>query len=377
MTCKPLSIAEFSDVHLGHTNTLTAHILRVLRHMFPDTPETHNLDLILIPGDLFDRLLDYNSEEVTEIELWWIGFLRMCARHDIVLRVSRGTPLHDRDQIDRLFALIPGLEIPVDAAYYRDLSIERNERLGVDILYIPDEWRHRCDDTWVEVVDLLKQNGLDKVDIIAMHGAFHHQMPKNIHHALELHDANRYKSICRGVIYVGHVHQMSNLDNVLLAAGSTDRLCHGDEGTKGHWRSSRREDGSYTHRFIPNKLAQIYHSINVGDLTKDNLYPTIDKKIKDFPKGSHVRLVGKKNDLGLQAIDTLRNRHPFITWTVKELKADGQIETPMVIDTVPIAKTINITKDNVEELLKQRMQGKYSEILFNNASQLLKEAVNG
>ena len=46
MNRSDLRIAEFGDVHLGHPNTRTSHILTALRLAFPDTPATADLDLI-------------------------------------------------------------------------------------------------------------------------------------------------------------------------------------------------------------------------------------------------------------------------------------------------------------------------------------------
>lgn len=374
---KSILIAEVSDVHLGHPNTPTTHILRSLRNIFPDTETTAKLDLIIIAGDLFDRLLDYNSDDVTDIELWWIGFVKMCAREKIILRVLRGTPLHDRDQIERLFALIRGIDVDIDAVYFSELAIERIEALGLDVLYIPDEWRHRCDDTWLEVVELMKQRNLEQVDIVVMHGAFHHQMPKNIHHQLELHTAERYIKITRRVVYVGHIHQMSIYENIILAAGSTDRLCHGDEAGKGHWRSVLHPDGTQTHTFIPNPLAMRYVTVQASDINADELYTILDKKVGKLPEGSHVRLVGKKGDVALQAIDTLKVRFPTFHWSTKESKGDKETDAPLILENKPTFNTIHITSKNIEELLMVRINGKYAEAVVTNAAKLLKEVVNG
>lgn len=377
MSSKPIKIAEFSDVHLGHPSTSTTHILRSLRHMFPDNEKTAELDLIIVAGDLFDRLLDYNSDDVTEIELWWIAFVRMCARNKTILRVIRGTPFHDRDQIKRLFSLIDGMDIEVDAKYFPILDIEHITALDIDVLYIPDEWRHRCDDTWFEVVDLLAKKGLEKIDIVVMHGAFHHQMPKNIHHQLELHQASRYIDITRRVIYVGHVHQMSNYEGVILSAGSTDRLSHGDEGTKGHWRTTLFSDGTQTHKFIPNALALPYITIQASDVNAEELYPIIDKRVEKLPDGSHVRLVGKKGDVVLQAIDTLKIRHPTYHWVTKEMKKEEELDVPLLLENKPVFKAIHITPKNIEELMMARINNKYPQHLVDNAAKLLNEAVNG
>lgn len=376
-SCKSLNILELSDVHLGHPNTPTEHILRSLRHLIPDTQQSWDLDIIFIAGDLFDRLLEYDSPDITDIELWFLALAKMCARHGIILRGMEGTPFHDRKQMARLFNLLKGVDFQVDAKFICELTIERIESLGLDVLYIPDEWRPRCDDTWLEVVDLLKQKGLEQVDITVMHGAFHHQMPKNIHAQLELHDAERYISITRRVVYVGHVHQMSNYKNMILAAGSTDRLCHGDEGGKGVWRSTLNPDGTQTHTFVPNKLALPYITVDCIGKEGGELHRELEGIVKKLPEGSHIRLVAKKDDVAMQAIDGLRVRYPKIHWAVKEPKSTGDVEKPVLLDTRPKFQWQNITPDNVLELLMTRIHGKYPAAMAERAEARLKESLDG
>src|ERR1700739_1745074 len=95
MKTSKLNIASISDVHLGASRTPTTGILKNLRAAFPDNEETAQLDLICFVGDVFDTLLTLNYDDLVAIKLWINDFLRLCAKHDIVVYVLEGTPSHD------------------------------------------------------------------------------------------------------------------------------------------------------------------------------------------------------------------------------------------------------------------------------------------
>lgn len=373
---RSLNIASTHDVHLGHPNTPTEHILRTLRAMFPDNPTTGDLDIIFFAGDLFDRLLNLPDDNVSLIKQWFVDFLHMCARRDIVVRMLEGTPSHDWKQPRMLVEQADLCGIPVDIKYVPDLSIEYMERFGIHVLYVPDEWRPRCDDTWLEVQTLLQQHQLDKVDFAVMHGAFHYQMPKNIHHQLELHDADRYLSIVRYNILIGHIHQYSSYDRI-LAGGSPERLCHGDEGKKGHWRVVVDRDGVPHPRFVVNEKAMRYDTLDCVGLEGEALHALVEERVGTLPLGSHIRLKTRKHDYAMEAIDLYRGKYPGINWTVKEVKGDKDEDKPVLIDGRTKFKGITITAENISELLTERLKSKLTPDQLARCQLNLKGVVDG
>src|SRR5690606_34198135 len=144
-----LRSAIFSDVHLGHRTTPTEHIIQQLKLALPTNEETSNLDIIWISGDLFDRFLPLNHPDLPLIHEYIAWLLRLCKRHDIVLRVLEGTPSHDNKQAWLVEAINADVEIGADAKHVESLSIEYIERFGIHVLYIPDEWSADNDDTWM------------------------------------------------------------------------------------------------------------------------------------------------------------------------------------------------------------------------------------
>src|SRR5690606_40929570 len=96
---------------------ISGFIVENLRKAFPDTDETGELDLILFAGDVFDRLLSFPSTEASEAADWFMDFLAMCQRRDIVVRVLEGTPSHDWKQSSFFVGLNRNLLKPADFKY--------------------------------------------------------------------------------------------------------------------------------------------------------------------------------------------------------------------------------------------------------------------
>lgn len=137
-----LNIASLSDIHFNHPNTPTEFIIRnINRYVFPDTPETRALDIIFIGGDVTDSLMDFASDNAVAYRKWVSEFLRYCAKHDIMVRIIEGTPLHDWGQSIIFVEENENHEIGCDLKYFTDISIEHIERYNIDVLYIPDEAR--------------------------------------------------------------------------------------------------------------------------------------------------------------------------------------------------------------------------------------------
>ena len=93
-----LRIASFSDIHLGANRTTTKEILDGLYAAFDDNNLFEKIDVLVFAGDLFDRLLEANDENLVSIMVWMSFVIRQCERKDITLLILAGTKSHDRDQ---------------------------------------------------------------------------------------------------------------------------------------------------------------------------------------------------------------------------------------------------------------------------------------
>ncbi len=341
------------DVHLGHPNTPTTHILPNLRRILPDNAETAQLDVVIIEGDLFDRLLYLNNEHLSDIQHWVIRTLVLCKKHDIALRVLEGTPGHDMQQSKMFITLNEAYDIGADVRWVTKLSVEIHPTLGVSFLYLPDEYGPP-DICYEHAVRCLQENGLSQVDFVVMHGQFDYQLPPHVNE--KAHSSALWQPLAKYNVFVGHVHQHSQNGNI-IAAGSFDRLVHGDESPKGHVRV-RISPTEHSIRFVENKGAKRYDTVDCRGLSVEEAIDKIRAHVAILPKGAWVRVWALRTDSITSAKDVLRLEYPDFTW-------DYKIEKPVenvTVDYSGLALTpdyqyvpIDLTETTLPELLKARL----------------------
>lgn len=371
MMTSRLKIGLISDVHLGHEKTTSEFIVENLYKAFPDNESTWELDIIWIAGDLFDRLLNLPNRSVHAINGWVFDFLRMCAKRDIVVRVLEGTPSHDWKQPELMVQINKNSMIGADLEYVTELSIHRIEKFGIDVLYVPDEWRPKNIDTWVEVQALLAAKGLEKVDYSIMHGCFTYQIPPNLVDMFETHDAESYLGITRNLVFIGHIHTHSQYKNI-MAAGSFDRLRHGEEEKKGHIRVTVEPDGNYKASFIVNKGAKRYDTLDYTKRPLDDIYYVLDKLVAEMPEDSHIRLQADTDDAVFRAGTEIKARYPHINISFKSNQRKEKIQ-PIV--TREVIKTVNLSPDTIYTLMSKTLV-KNHEKIAKQATNVLKEIIN-
>lgn len=372
MKVKQLKILEFSDIHLGHPNTTTLHILENLNKTFTNSPSFGEFDIVFIAGDVFDRLLNLHDPNVAAILFWINKFLRICKKYDVMVKVLEGTPSHDWKQ-SRYFVIENEKNaINADVEYIETLSIRHIDKFGIDVLYVPDEWNPECDDTWKEVQGLLTEQGLDQVDFSIMHGAFDYQLPSHI--PSPTHIPERYLGITKYLVFIGHIHKHTVNDRI-VSAGSFDRLSHGEEEPKGHVEVIVRKDKTYEIVFVPNEGAKVHKTINCSELELTKAIRFIERKIKSLPEGSFVRIQADKTNSILANLNLLRDKFPDYKFSGKVDK-DKESNSDTTLHLVDTYTPINITKDNIEKLMAERMLTMgYSALDIEKSMVLLKEHI--
>lgn len=351
--------ASISDVHLGHQRTKTRHIVDNLWKAFPNAESTGQLDVIFWGGDLFDRLLTLGEEAVPQILVWAYSFLEMAKERKIHVVFMEGTPSHDWAQTKLLKTIAEFGKGNPYFHYIDTLSIVHFDDLDADVLFVPDEWRPEPDDTWMEVRELLREKGLEKVDFTLLHGVFDHQLPDHV--SVPTHVTERYVSITRHFVFGAHVHTPSVRDNFpadhgrLYVNGSFDRLAHGEEESKGHWRFRFPTDKPPQCWFVVNEGAQIYKTL---DCTKKSLEESLAflQQVSKLPEDSSIRVQANKDDPILANFDVLRREYPHIHWSSKPNEAvEKDVQKNLLVDLRSAYASVQITRDNLEELLMERI----------------------
>lgn len=367
MNSLKLSIGEIGDVHLGHHNTDTAHIIANLYKAFPDTDAFGELDFFIIAGDLFDRQLDYSDPNLEIIDRWMNDFLRQCKKRNVVLRLLEGTPSHDWRQGANMDYANINSDIGANFKHIDTLSIEFIQELGITVLYVPDEWRHDPNDVWLDVQKVLAEHNLTQVDFTVLHGAFEHQLPDHV--PAPKHLCERYQNITKHYVFGGHIHKRSQNGNI-LAAGSFDRLCHGEEEAKGHLRVNIKPGGRDDIIFIENKGSKKYVSVDCAGDSLDLATDKIHNVVLRLPIGSHVRILANKTDPIVLSLSELKTRYTehFLTTKVMDVdKGKREAVDRIITPFTPAA----ITPDNIFELVMDRFKEEVHDPLYHSLAESL------
>lgn len=351
-----LNIIVLSDIHLFHDKTPTEHIVNNLFDAVPNNDTMQDVDMIIISGDLFDRAVSLPNVNVWHAHRFVNHLVSVCEKYDIVLRVLEGTPSHDWMQSRMVTSIVNARGNKCDAKHVSILSIEHIQRFNLDVLYVPDEWGSGCASTFEEVKELLIKNNLEKVDLSVMHGCFNYQFPVNLVGKPDVHDEASYLGITKYAIVIGHYHTPSVFERIYVP-GSFDRLKHNEEEDKGYLFLNLKKDGSFNVTFKENKNAMLYRTFDFENKQMDYIVHFLRELLTDNQKEQFIRILCSKEDSVYKGVSDLKQLFPFVTFSIS-LKKDKTVKT-LVAETKDIVKPKAITLDNIETLLRERLEEKF------------------
>lgn len=349
----------FSDVHLYHDRTKTEHIVLGLLKALPDSEKLRDIDIIFISGDLFDHSVFMPNKDTFHVLKFVYHLLNMCVKYDIILRVLEGTPSHDWKQSKIIMDINSHLPKPVDARHVTNLSIEHIEPLGIDVLYVPDEWGSGCSSTFLEVKKLLEVHNLEKVDLSIMHGCFNYQFPVNLVGKPDVHDEKSYLDITRYLIIIGHYHTPSIYERIYVP-GSFDRLKHGEEEPKGYLMFNIYDTGAYDVEFIENKDAMIYKTFDCSDTPVSEVIRHVSRFLNGSQDECFIRILANKEDAIYSGMRDLKQTFPNVNFIIS-LKTKNTTKQKMVSETQDIVRPSSLGAENIIELMADRIKDKYPE----------------
>ncbi len=306
-----LAILHTADWHLGHSKTRTKEIaLAIRKYLFPKIKE---VKIVTLVGDITDTTISLSSSSSYILTALFIDLFYLLDRYNVVMRIVRGTIMHDRDQLQFVDKLLKRLPINPDVKVINKPSVEYIESLSSSFLYLPDDLPFQNKAALFRHVKQLLISTGGEVDYVLCHGMFDFTCK-----GFFIPDAYSVKdfSFCKQLILAGHIHTPQNRNKVLYS-GSFDRLSHNEEHKKGFYIVGDKVE------FIQNKDAILYKSITYPTSTIDKLYEVhshfIDKTFKDVPYG-YVRVF--LDDVQLkQALRSYHNKcYPKILLTFKNTK---------------------------------------------------------
>lgn len=336
-----------SDIHLGHNINKTDLIIKNLQLYFKENYIIFSkLDYIFLAGDVFDKLLLSSGSDFMLANSWLVELVMFCKEHNIKLRILEGTPSHDWKQSEVVYSIISKYAKDLDYKYIKTLYIENDN--GFYILYVPDEYKPTAEETYKDVLKLLAENNIKKVDIAIMHGQFKYQLPN-----IDLpssHDEENYLNIVKHYISIGHIHK-SSVNGRILAQGSFDRLAHNEEEDKGGMYIILDNDKGDSFSFIVNKHSMLFNTYKYDNITEDELLKDFNNKVKNLPMFSNVRLILNRNMLLNKSIKEINKKYPNIKIKIETKDKNSNNILKNLIKQDTIEDSLEITKDNIKDLL--------------------------
>lgn len=318
MTSKTLKEINISDVHNGPKRDPSQPSLSCLYDIIRD-PDFRSVDIFYINGDFFDESLNFSDDEIGPIQLWIADLLFTCKRHDVLIRVLEGTPSHDRGQNKAFIDAEAMLKTGCDIRYHDTLAIEYISKFDINVLFVPDEYHTTTDETKQAVMDLLEVHNLEQVDFAKMHGAFAFQYPEHVDSPV--HDIRFYESIVKHTISIGHVHIPTILGKV-IATGSLDRICHGEEHPKGWMECTyfldNPEDRSLV--FKENKKAMTFKTVDITKLDDDEIRGVLDDTLIGINHEGNIRIRHRADQKFNDVIEFFKETFQLVKWVMKREK---------------------------------------------------------
>ena len=355
-----IGILNISDIHLGHNKNHTKDIVNNLLTMILENMKLIKkyVKLLVLTGDEFDRLLTMMNNDSRIIMSFFMKLAAICKANNIIIRCIEGTNSHSYGQMKIIETAVKNSNMDVDFVYYSDLAIEYIPSLDLNVLYIPDELNgNNAAKTLKQVKELLKSKHLEQVDIALMHGAFGYQLPATLE---SNHSEKDYLAIVKHFIFIGHVHKHSAFKKI-LAAGSPDRMAHGEEEDKGIVfaliNKSNPKLNSY--KFLVNKYAKTFLTIKVINDDFKELITTASKILKSLRPDSHVKFeVEEKNNVIKNNIIELKKMFPKINFTEDKITKEAITIFNHKITKVKHIESFSITKDNIISLINDKVKDK-------------------
>lgn len=343
---KSIKELVLGDIHLGHHNNDTEFIISNLKKYFLINSKIFNtLDVIYIAGDLYERLLNADSEEYDLITSWLSELVLYCRKYDIKLRILEGTPDHDWKQARLFHKLITKLRVEIDFKYFEDIAIEYMEDLDQYVLYVPDKNNKPASERFKCIKELMKDLNITQIDKAIMHGNFRYQLPMINEFA---HVEEDYLTIVKGYIHINHIHT-STVYSRILAGGSFDRMRHNEEEKKGGIYAENN-NGEITFKFLENETARIFKTIDITSDSLDNDLVDVHEVLEKLPETSFVRIRVWPDDDLVKTVSSFRKIYNFKELKIETLKIDDMKNATLFKDPV-IPTDISITKDNIVPLL--------------------------
>ena len=292
-----LAIATIADIHIGKENPedlrkeLNEGFLKYLDE------EAANLDMIVIAGDYFDRIIRFNEPAgILALEVM-DSLLNLAIEHNILLRVVQGTKSHENNQLQ----VFEGYEesYPHVFKIIRKVMKETIKLGSLDtdyqVLYLPEEYptdpESYYKDFFTGTYDFIYGHGM--TDIVGFTFSDWQDESENIQLGTPVHKVDQLMALSKGPIIFGHIHNKKNYKDKFYYTGSYGRYAFDSQEPKGFLvtLADPADTSSYTVEFHENKLAKEYGIIEVDSLPLSEGEDLMDVLNMMSQQYDHVKII--------------------------------------------------------------------------------------
>ena len=361
-----IRILSVSDLHIGHNKVSPMIMYRnITKFIYPLL--MGDIDILLIIGDFFHKLCHMDTLTSHIANQIIAEIISLSVEYQFKIRIVRGTFHHDRDQLEHFESANAGRVEQADLKLFSTMSLELIEDLGLSILYVPDDLPY--DNAQSEIVRKIKEYGLERVSLMAIHGYCKHEIPADIPiQPYNCFDSNFLEEYVEYVILKGHVHSAC-IKGATITNGSLERMEHGQEEKKGFFLV-HLEDGKHTYKFVENTDTYIFRTIvidgkDIANSFRDQVSDILKEVNDDTPLPIYIRYVcDHSTHIQLNPRDfdfdiDIRFSHKLI--------GEKEIEVIETSGIVPLSELPKITKSNVFGLLAQHTNFTLSESFIREA----------
>lgn len=345
------------DIHLGHKNNPTHKKIASLdTFFFQDyVEEVKDIDVLILMGDEFDRLISNGTEEFIMIMKWFAKLFLFCSRNDIMVRIIEGTESHSYKQMKVIKELVNEYRIDLDIRYFETIYIEYIEKLDITFLYVPDEINDDAEITYNEIKKIMKDKNISQVDCAFFHGQFHFQLPMT--HSIHSHTESNYLPLVKYFISTGHIHTPMIFDRI-VGEGSFERDTHGQEEPKGAFIFTIAKIGiaKSSYRFIENRHAMTFVTFEIETEDITELYSIIEVKSKKLRQGSFIRLHMSENNPLFRLKRNIYKDFPRFNIKIEDNSKDKKKKNRSEnLITNGVTELLHITPLNIKTLIDENL----------------------
>lgn len=357
MNKNTFNIMVLGDIHFGKKNDskLYSDLQEYFLNYIPNFEKEYGkLGMIVIAGDLFDRIIKMSETPSNYVLKFVESLCNISTESGVYLRIIKGTKGHDFNQLNNF------LHLEAKNPLFKIINTREKETIEwgdyfYNILYLPEEYPEDYNKYYKGYLDVKKDE--DKYDFIFGHGMMDfvaftgdENILRKIKRNEAVHKADNLCKICNYYTVFGHIHDMKEYRDKIYYTGSFERFSFADQEDKGFIAISINPDDDYQEiMFVENENASSYFVLNLDEYEFEDTESKLTFIEECKSKYNYVKVIVPENEKNKELLKKIVSSEVSIQIknSVKEEIVDERyrdiVERKLPVDQ-SIAKFIYIDK---------------------------------